>query len=286
MRPLVIVAALGLAAQAAFADEQPAGARSADTIPGCAGLLADVRAADSPASRRAAAVELMRMGNHPDCLAETLAQQDAFGRFVREFESRRTDKQAGSNPGSGGATNLVSKGTTSRILSVAAEYGALTESVNRQIVTVQGSLDGIPAALVRHQLVRYCPIGSEAGKCLHHDALEALRKVSYSVSFDTSANAQQLTAVPSGTPSSGTAQPVTFDATGQPITGATVRFIALNARDAFSKAFQDLWSKRVKAAGLSDPLVSSGSAALASMQALLNAVEPTEAYKKWVIDTG
>lgn len=288
MKPFIVMLLAGLAEPATFAAGQPPAITPALTLPACEPLVKEVRDATSPTARREKATELVKMNLHPDCLADVLAltsvERDAFGRFVQAFESRRTDKQAGSTPGSGGTTNLVAKGLTSRILSLAAEYGALTESVNRQIVTVQGSLDGIPAALVRQQLVRYCPNGSEPGPCVHHGTFEALRRVSYSVSFDTSANAQQVTATPA-TPSPGTAQQVTFDATGQSITGATLRVVAWNARDDVSKAFQKKWSETLRTLAVAAPLRTTSSALLTSMSALLDDIEPTDAFMKWTTDT-
>jgi hypothetical protein len=289
MKRFIIIVLVVFGGHAKFAAAQPPPAAApALTLPACEPLVKDVRDAASPTVRRDKATELVKMNLHPDCLAEVLAlttaERDAFGRFVQAFESRRTDKQAGSNPGSGGTTNLVAKGTTSRILSVAAEYGALTESVNRQIVTVQGSLDGIPAALVRQRLVRYCPNGGEPGPCVHHGTFEALSRISYSVSFDTSGNAQQVTATADAQPQ-GTAQPVTFEATGQSITGATLRVVAVNARDDVSKAFQKKWNEKLKTVAVTAPLRTTSSALLASMSALLSEIEPTPAYRRWTTDT-
>jgi hypothetical protein len=297
MKPVLVILAFGLGVQIASAAEQTSATVSVrDLFPNCDIPLGTVRAAISrvPVSsteKRESVGDLVEMNLHVPCLAELLTltsvQRTAFGQFVQAFESRRTDKQAGSNPGTGGTTNLVAKGTTSRILSVAAEYGALTESVNRQIVTVQGSLDGIPAALVRQQLVRYCPNGSEPEKnnpCVHQGAFEALRRISYSVSFDTSANAQQVTATP-GAQSQGTAQPVTFEATGQSITGATLRVIAVNARDDVSKAFQTKWNEKLKTLAATAPLRAASAAVIPSTNALLKEVESTNAYKKWQSDT-
>jgi hypothetical protein len=284
MKPILVLVVVVVSARAAFGQSQAPPMQTPAMFPNCTTALDRVRSAADAAARQQAVDDLVEMNLHVPCLAELLTlssvQHDAFGQFVKAFETRRTDKQAGSSAGAGGSTNLVSKGITSRILSLAAEYGALTESVNAQIVTVQGSLDGIPAALVRQQLVPYCPAGSTPGPCLHQGAFEQLRRVSYGVSFDTSGNAQQAIATPGSQP-----QEVTFDAAPQSITGATLRYILVNKRDAVSTQFQKAWNDKLKALAVAAPLRTASAALIPAMNALLKEVEPSAAYTNWQADT-
>ena len=134
----------------------------------CDRLIELLLATTAPDDRRRVADALVDMTSHTQCLADAMMQRAAFPSFLRLLETRRTDKQSGASAGTGGSTNLVSKGTTAKILSVAAEYGALTETVNKQLVTVQGSADGIPATLIRHNLVRYCPTRGSPRLCQQH----------------------------------------------------------------------------------------------------------------------
>src|SRR5262249_50749163 len=193
----------------ACAVARPAAAQPA-ALPSCEPSVAAVRTAASVTARRDAATELVKMNLHPDCLAEVIAlsavEQAWFARLLKTFESVRTDKQAGAGAGAGGTTNLISKRVTARNLSLAAEYGARTSAVNKQIVTLQGSLDAAPALLVRHNLLPYCPAGDRSTRCAHSGAFDALRRFSYGVSFDTSQDAQTVTAAPSGAAQGG-AQP-------------------------------------------------------------------------------
>src|SRR5581483_3981889 len=181
----------------------------------------------------------------------------------------------------GGSTNLVSKGTTAKVISLAAEYGALTESINKQIVTVQGSLDGVPAALVRHHVVEYCPAGG-ASNCVDGGVLEALRRVSYAVSFDTSQSAQTVSGTPSAS-AAGAAQPVAFTADGHSITSAGVRFVLWNARDTVSKSYDEAWTKEIVKSHAA--LEGAATGLLNATIALVGAVEADPAYAPWQDET-
>jgi hypothetical protein len=256
--------------------------------PACQAVVELVREAPTPDARQARATELANMNLHPRCFSEIILrgtmQRDAYARFLKAFESRRTDKQTGSTTGTGGSTSLVAKGTTAKVLSLAAEYGALTQSVNEQVVTVRGSLDGVPAALVRQRVLPYCPTQAPSPDCVHRDLFEALRRVSYGVSFDTSAGAQQAIGTPTGA-ASGTAQPVTFEANGHSITAANLSVVLWSTRDAISPAFQAAWLKAVKSES-SAPLM--GAAAVSLLTALEQLITPILGdadYRRWQQET-
>ena len=172
-----------------------------------------------------------------------------FGDFLKKLEALRTDKQAGASTGTGGGTNLASKGTTAKVFSVAAEYGALTETVNQQIVTVQGSMDAPFAALVRKNLISYCLETSKGSKgCAGEAFYSALRRFSYGISFNTNTNNQTVNGTASGQPN-GATQPATFSASGKQVTAWNARFVLWNARDNVSKDFQSKWDAALKPTG-------------------------------------
>ena len=287
MRPAAVINVLVAAIAIGSTSARPAAAQPA-AMPSCEPSVAAVRAAPSDTARRDAATELVKMNLHPDCLAEVIAlsavEQGAFARLLKTFESVRTDKQAGSSAGAGGTTNLVTKGMTARILSVAAEYGALTSSVNKQIVTLQGSLDAVPALLVRHNLLPYCPAGDVSSRCAHSGAFDLLRRFSYGVSFDTSQDAQTVTAAPTGDAHGG-AQPVTFEASGSTLAGVSGRVIVWNARDASSTAFQEKWVGGLQATTDASPIRTAAASLLDAMAELLDQVESDAAYLKWQTNT-
>jgi hypothetical protein len=148
-------------------------------------------------------------------------------------------QQNGSSVGTGGTTNLVSKGLTSSILSVAAEYGALTESTSNQTVTAQGSLGGIPLALIKAKLFSECESRLvAAGPCVNFKWITFLNRLSYGISFDTSQNSQTLSGTSNGQAQSGsTAQPVTFAANAHQISQVTGKFVIWPGAPATTSAF-------------------------------------------------
>jgi len=209
----------------------------------CDRLIELLLATTAPDDRRRVAEALVDMTSHTQCLADAMMQRAAFPAFIKLLETLRTDKQSGASSGTGGSTNLVSKGTTAKILSIAAEYGALTETVNKQIVTVQGSADSIPAVLIRHNLVRYCPTRGTPD-CASSTLIQTLQRFSYAVSFDTGQTGQSVEATAS-TSQVGTAVPVTFSADSHSVTAVTVRTVLVNARDKVSKSYQEAWREKV-----------------------------------------
>ena len=209
----------------------------------CDRLIELLLATTAPDDRRRVAEALVDMTSHTQCLADAMMQRAAFPSFLRLLETLRTDKQSGASAGTGGSTNLVSKGTTAKILSVAAEYGALTETVNKQLVTVQGSADAIPATLIRHNLVRYCPTRGTPD-CASSTLIQTLQRFSYAVSFDTGASAQIVSGTPS-TSAGGTALPAIFSADNHSVTAVAVRAVLVNARDKVSQSYQEAWRERV-----------------------------------------
>ncbi|HVR27082.1 MAG TPA: hypothetical protein VMU26_27625 [Candidatus Polarisedimenticolia bacterium] len=97
------------------------------------------------------------------------------------------EKQTGSASSTSGTTNLVSKNFTSRALSVANEYGALTSSTSGQTTTVSGSLDQLFTAIEHASKGTFveCAIKTIPGVfCVRSGALSFLGRLSYSASLD------------------------------------------------------------------------------------------------------
>lgn len=201
-----------------------------------------------------AAEDLIDISQAPRCFALFVAGLDradrsAFKDFVRRLESARSDKQTGTAPAGAGSTSVVAQGPVAKILSVAAEYGALTQSVNGQVVTVRGNLAGVPSALVKKDVFPYC-VGSEAssGYCVEKSLIGVLKRFSFGVSFDPS-RTQTLTAEPAPSDSpAGDPQPVTFTGDSREISSASVRVELWNRRDASSVEFAKEWRAKVGAA--------------------------------------
>jgi hypothetical protein len=176
--------------------------------------------------------DMLQIRTHPACFEEFMLLQkrrESFASVVKDFEAFRTDKQAGSTAGTGGTTNLVSKGLGAQIFSVATEYGALTESTSNQTATFKGSLDGIAAALVRGDVLTYCPdnmSNTALGPlgCVHEKTYDVLRRFSYQVSFYTTQNSPTVSGMAGGK-QSGSAQPATFSANQKQLAAISAQVI-------------------------------------------------------------
>ena len=142
-----------------------------------------------------------------------------------ESQIKAAFQQNGSSSGTAGSTNLTSKGTTAQLLSLAAEYGALTESTSGSTVTLQGGLGGIFTTLEAKSILPPCgsPVGSMDSACISNGLVNALNRVSYSVSFNTSQTSQSVNGTATSSSSTSSALPATFTANSQTLSSVTAK---------------------------------------------------------------
>ena len=252
--------------------------------------LAKVKKLPAGSTDRRSAIDfLLQPSKKAACFANLLVgpeqnrqQQVGFSGAIKAFERLRTDKQAGSSSGTGGTSSLVSKGVTAQVFSLAAEYGALRESVNGQVVTLQGSLEAVPAILVRQRILPYCPSDySPLATCLNQPLFRFLRRISYSASFNTTQNGQSVTGTATGG-ATGTAQPATFVANQRQLASAGGRVMLWSTRDATSQEFQQQWSLQLKQ---QLDLAAAGDDLVGKLQSLLGDLEDSPQYSAWFKDT-
>ncbi len=203
------------------------------------------------------AILLIDIGSKNRCFLQYISgvgsagqNNNVFQQFVQALEGSRTDKQSGAGAGGTGSTSVVAQGAVAKSLSVATEYGALTQSVSGQVITIQGNLAGVPSALVRNNIFPYF-VGNE-------------RKNGYCVT-------------PSGgsTGSTASAQSVTFTGKKRELTSFSARLELWNRRDVTSKQFQAAWSKKV-----GESMDASSTTLLAAAEDLVK-VEDAAWYKDW-----
>ncbi|RXH56690.1 hypothetical protein [Granulicella sibirica] len=152
-------------------------------------------------------------------LSNSEYQQNLVSRVKAAYQ------QNGSSNGSSGTTNVVSKGLAARVLSLASEYGALSESVSGQTVTLSGTLAGIPLALERAKILQPCVQAFSGAKCISFKTTDGLDRVSYSVAFAASQSSSQVTGTASGSTSS--TQPTAFNASYQTLQQANVKVVLI-----------------------------------------------------------
>jgi hypothetical protein len=228
------------------------------------------------------AANLIDPGQNGGCFAIYAAgasqiDKAAFQALVKKFESSRSDKQAGGAAGASGTTTVVSQGPAAKVLAVAAEYGAITQTVNGQVVTITGNLAGLPSALVRHDIFPYCSgDGASDSFCVNGSLLSILRRISFGVSFDASRE-NQVTAAASAA-GAATTQPAafTFAANRSDVAAVSARIEIWNSRDETSKAFTEKWQEKVGAA-MSD----SGNDLLARAGEFVRDIRRARGYDAW-----
>jgi hypothetical protein len=188
--------------------------------------------------------EMLSFKGSTECMAQLVLMSPQFQESGTLYagvlrQVKAALQQNGSSVGRGGTTNLVSKGLSARILSIASEYGALKESSSNQSVTVQGTLDGVPVALIRNGFFSECASRLIMQQpCFDHGLLQVLNRTSYSVSFNTSQNSQTVSGTAAGQPQ-GNAQPVTFTANARQINQVSGKVVILPGRPATSARFVD-----------------------------------------------
>ena len=220
-------------------------------------VLVQTRGAAAPSSNEDAAEQMLLPNLGARCYAAYVAGLDSvtrlkFSEFVKKFEGSRSDRQGGTSANGSGTTTVAAQGPAARVLSVAAEYGAVTQAVNGQVVTIRGNLAGIPSALANHDIFPLC-MGVEASNtfCVRQSMLSLLRHVSFGVAFDMSRETQ-TTASAAGALAPAGAQPVTFSANRNDISAVSARVELWNHRDITSPDFIKRWKEKVGAA-LAEP---------------------------------
>jgi hypothetical protein len=155
---------------------------------------------------------------------------------------KKMSQQTGSSSGTGGSTNLASKGIAANVLSIASEYGALTESTSGQTTTVNGTLAGVPVALMKKGIAEECSAKLLAATpCFNHAVVDYLSRISYSVSYDTSQNGQTISGTAVGS-STGTAQEVTASGNSRSINAVSGKWVLIQGPSS-SKDIQTAVSK-------------------------------------------
>jgi hypothetical protein len=186
---------------------------------------------------------LLHPGQEPVCATWLLLRSRKFSEYrekavhaaLSQAESaalaqlKTFAQQEGSSSGTGGSTSLTAKGLSSKVLSIATEYGALTQSTNQQTTTASGTFAGVPVALAEKGFVSDCYTRILKTPCVNNGWLNFLSSVSYSLSFPSGSTSSTTVATPSG-PNSGTAQQVTTTSSDHSVSQVTVKWIAIPAK--------------------------------------------------------
>jgi hypothetical protein len=213
---------------------------------------------------------------------------DRFQRFVQMLESARMDKQAGSSAGSSGGSSLVSKPSTTAVLSAAVETGALTQSLSTgPQTTFRGDAIGIGRMLLGEEPFPFCPVGQPS---CDTELVKALNGLSFSVTADT--NRQKSVNVPvsgSATPASSggstttpTPSSVNLAANQTRVSAWGLRYGIYNHRNPNDQNYRKAYDKALAANAAA--LATAAQAMLAKFEPLIGTLNASPDYTKWFKD--
>lgn len=181
-------------------------------------------------------------------------RKDVVADFTSKAEQMKTDKQAGASQGSGATTSLVTKAGIPAIFGFAVENGALTRTENKTGITFSGTPVGIIETLGKKGYIE---------SYQKDDGFDRfLRNFSFKISFD---------------PNRGST-PGTFTASGQQLTGYSLRYKLIDQRDPRDKKYTSQWSNLVETQAV--PVT----ATLARFFTKLF-LDPTPAFAAWKTET-
>jgi hypothetical protein len=107
--------------------------------------------------------------------------------LMAKEEQQRIDKQADAAAGSGPTTSAVSKGSVPWLFGFAVEHGALTQSVNNNIITLRGNVANLIKAINAKDYVE------SYRKFQDNNAVNLVSRASFSVSFVANQNGSSAT---------------------------------------------------------------------------------------------
>lgn len=177
--------------------------------------------------------------------------------LLSELEEKRLDKQAEASAGTSGGTSPVSKGSVPSLLGFAVEHGGLVESSNDTILTFHGNAANFVKALSQQN---YLKSWIDPTSTL---PIQALQRLSFSVSFDTS---QGNT-------------PGVFVGNKQQLAGASIHIDIYNHRDPRHPAYYRVWNNLVATSG--GALANSLSALFAAIRDYVDPATGARPYDAW-----
>lgn len=208
--------------------------------------------------------------------------KDAFKNFLKPIEASRVDQQLGSSSSAGGSTSTVAKAGLTSLASVAFESGALTQTIDQNVVTLHVNGDGLYRFLSNKEVIPVCAVGEKS--CQTSWAKNLDLSASFTVS---SAGTKTLTGQ-----TATTSIPVNLSAllNNHQFSSATVQYAILNKRDFRSPQYHDSFTKWFKANA--SALKVAGGSLTAAVDDLLNPVEQMQGstpestrYSEWIAGT-
>jgi hypothetical protein len=150
-----------------------------------------------------------------------MAETDVRTALMGVAEQKRQDKQPGSSNSASGSTSLVNKGSSPWLWGFALEHGGLTQSTDGNTITFRGNVANSIRALLKSSYLGSYQLGEK------DPLVQYLAKLSFGVSFDTTAN--------QGSTTSG------FAPNSSNLSGFSAKYEFLNHRDPRDKRWRSKW---------------------------------------------
>jgi hypothetical protein len=159
-----------------------------------------------------------------------------LGNVVNAWERARVDKQVGTTSASKGTTDLVSRPSTSELLGMAVQAGAMTETVSGSVATFQVNAEGAYRALLEQPVI--------CQDCLKTWSLNNLNMY---ISFDlTGQGTKNVSTTGSASSSFQAPSMVMLPETSKEFSALDVKYNLRNPIDPRSKKFKDAWTTSYK----------------------------------------
>ena len=172
--------------------------------------------------------------------AKSALQQSAFsatfGPLLRSAENGRVDEQAGASATAAGTASAAEKAGITGLVTAALENGALTQTLDQNLLTVRGNAEGLFRFLSGQDVIPIC-LDAASTNC----DPSPLSNLELTASFDVSQSNTQ--AVTGQNPADGTSLAALLTSNKRQFSSASARFAILNSRDLRSKNYRDAWSK-------------------------------------------
>jgi len=153
--------------------------------------------------------------------------------LLSAWERARVDKQIGTTSSGKGTTDLASRPSTSELLGLAVQAGALTETASGSVATFQANAAGAYRAILGEPVI-----------C--HDCLKTwgLNNLNLSLSFDLNAQGTKTVSTTGSASNSFTApSTVTLPQSSKQFSSLDIKYNLKNPIDPRSSAFQAKWNK-------------------------------------------
>lgn len=170
-----------------------------------------------------------------DYVRGTNAFRGTFRSLLQSVENGRVDEQAGASATAGGTASAAEKAGISGLVTAALESGALTQTLDQNLLTIRGNAEGLFRFLSGQDVIPMC-FDAKDTSC----DPSPLNKLELTASFDVSNSNTQ--AVTGQNASGGATLAALLTSEKRQFSSASARFAIIDSRDLRSKKYRDAWA--------------------------------------------